>query len=148
MLLAFLPQFETYQADLKRKKGRTLEENYVLTAIGILIDYLRKDYKLTLATFKNLTSHGEINYELLYALLVPRSTLVTTCPVTKEPRALELISVNKVKTLSGFFYDLLCESIDAVDDDGSYSNNWGNDHSAAAEVRRVTSGLTFGSTLR
>lgn len=101
-----------------------MEETHVLTATGILVDYLRRDYRVTLTTFKNLSSHGEITFELLYALMVPRSILVTTCPVTKEPRALELISINKVKTMSGYFYDMLCESIDAIDDDGSFGG-WG-----------------------
>ena len=145
MLLAFLPEFEKYRDDLKRKNNRSQEETHILTTASILIDYLHRDYKSTIATFKRLISHGEITFELLHTLMVPRSTLVTTCPVTGEPRALELVSITKVRTMSGFFYDLLCESVDAADD--SVQNTYWDatpEHSVAAEVRRANSGRAFG----
>jgi hypothetical protein len=137
-----LPKFEQYYDELKRKKNRSQEETYTMTTTGALIDYLHKDYKSTIATFRRLTSHGEITFELVNMLMVPRSTLVTTCPVTGEPRALELVSVTKVRTMAGFFYDMLCESVDAIDDNGS--DAWTPEHSVATEVRRANAGQAFG----
>ncbi len=113
-----------------------------MTTTGILVDYLHGDYKSTISTFRRLISHGEITFDLIHILLVPRSILVTTCPVTGEPRALELVSINKVKTMSGYFYDLLCESVDAIDDVGT--NAWTPEHSLTTEVRRANSGRAFG----
>ncbi|KAI0088346.1 P-loop containing nucleoside triphosphate hydrolase protein [Irpex rosettiformis] len=143
VLLAFLPEFEKYYDDLKRKKNRSQEENHIMTTTGILIDYLRKEYKLTLGSFSRLTSHGEITFDLIQLLMVPRSTLITTCPVTREPRALDLILVTRVQTMCGFIYDLLCESVDAVDE-ASTNTTWPPEHSGAAEVRKADVGRAFG----
>lgn len=111
-----------------------------MNTVVVLIDYIRKDFKSTIATIANLTSHGEITFDLLYAIMVPRTVLVTTCPVTGEPRALRLISATKIRTMSGALFDLLCESMDAVDD----NNAMAGDISAEAEVRRAGGGRAFG----
>jgi hypothetical protein len=86
-----------------------------MESVGVLIEYLRKDYRQTIASIENLTSHGEITFDLLYAIMVPRSTLVTHCPITGELRALQLVSATKIPTPSGFLYNLICEGIDSDD---------------------------------
>lgn len=116
MLLAFLPRFEKYRKDLEAKDDRPTEETYVLRTVSTLIDYLRKDYSATLAKVANLTKHGEITFDTLFAIFVPRSIVLTECPVTGEPRAFQLVSATKIQTLSGGAYDLICESVDAIDD--------------------------------
>ncbi|EMD36702.1 hypothetical protein CERSUDRAFT_136948 [Gelatoporia subvermispora B] len=124
LFITFLPQFEEYQKTLAGKRDRTEEEGHVLSTVGVLIDYIRTDYAGTLARIANLTANGEITYDLLYALLVPRSILVTECPTTGEPRAVQLISVSKSPT----FYNLVCESVDAADPGMSNTTNdgWGS----------------------
>ncbi|OCH86747.1 P-loop containing nucleoside triphosphate hydrolase protein [Obba rivulosa] len=122
--ITFLPRFKEYQKTLSGKRDRTEEENYVLSTVGVLIDYIHKDYAATLARLASLTSKGEISYDLLYALLVPRMILVTECPTTGEPRAVQLISATKAVS----YYDLVCESVDAADPGLSTSNpndGWG-----------------------
>lgn len=67
----------------------------------------------------NLTAHGEITSELLYAILVPRTIIVTECPVTGETRALQLRALRQVKLGSGkasTVWRLLCESIDSLEE--------------------------------
>nr|VWO96862.1 MSP1 protein-like protein [Ganoderma boninense] len=115
LLLAFFPQFEQYEKTL-RNKARTPEENHVFNSVRILLEYLRKDYRGTLARIANLTAHGEITFDLLYAVLVPRSVVVTECPVTGEPRALEILSASKVENEMCTFYNVLCESIDSTEE--------------------------------
>lgn len=88
-----------------------------MATVGVLIEYLHRDYKSTLASIANLTAHGEITFDLLYAILVPRTILVATCPTTGEPRGLRLLSATKTMTVFGGIYELICESIDAVDND-------------------------------
>ena len=117
LLLAFLPKFEKYQDDLKSKTARTASESHVLTTVGVLIDYLRKDYAATLAKVANLTEHGEITFDTLFAVFVPGTRLIADCPVTGEPRAFELVSATKVQSIAGGgVYDLICESVDAARD--------------------------------
>ncbi|KAI1788460.1 P-loop containing nucleoside triphosphate hydrolase protein [Ganoderma leucocontextum] len=115
LLIAFFPQLEQYERTL-RTKARTPEENHVFTSVGILLDYLRKDYRGTLARIANLTAHGEITFDLLYAILVPRSVIVTECPVTGEPRALQILNATKVENEMCSFYNILCESVDSTEE--------------------------------
>ncbi|RPD60608.1 P-loop containing nucleoside triphosphate hydrolase protein [Lentinus tigrinus ALCF2SS1-7] len=116
LLLAFLPRFESYLENLRAKHNITTEESYVIKSVTVLVDYLRKDYSATLSKVANLTAHGEITFDTLFAVFVPRTTVITECPVTGEPRAFQLVSATKIQTLSGGVYDLICESIDAVDE--------------------------------
>ncbi|KAJ3556388.1 hypothetical protein NM688_g2058 [Phlebia brevispora] len=91
LLIAFLPHFDEYHATLHGKK-RTQEESNIMATVGVLVEYLRREYKGTLTTIRKLIAHGEITWDLLYAIMVPRTILVTTCEVTGEPRALRLVS--------------------------------------------------------
>ena len=114
-MIAFFPEFEQYEKTL-RTKARTPEENHVFTSVGVLLDYLRKDYRGTLARIANLTAHGEITFELLYAILVPRSVVVTECPVTGEPRALQILNATKVENEMCSYYNVFCESVDSTEE--------------------------------
>ncbi|KAI0357755.1 P-loop containing nucleoside triphosphate hydrolase protein [Trametes cingulata] len=118
LILAFFPEFEEYEKRL-RTKTRTLHDDHVLSSLAVLLDYLRKDYRATLAKIANLTSHGEITYELLYAVLVPRTIIVTECPVTGETRALQLRAVREItlgSVKSPRVWRLLCESVDSLEE--------------------------------
>lgn len=89
-----------------------------MKTVNILIDYLRTDYKGTIAKIANLTAHGEITFDTLFALFVPRTVVVTECPTTGEPRAFQIVSATQIKTtIAGGVYDLICESVDAFDDE-------------------------------
>lgn len=148
LLITFLPRFEQHLRELQRKKEHSKEESYIMSSIDVMVQWLHKDYKVSISTFRKLISHGEITFELLYALLVPRSTLITKCPVTGEPRALELVNASKIKTMTGYFYELLCESIDAVEEGTNPNANdgWATpmEHSVDVEVRKAKSGRSFG----
>lgn len=115
--LGFLPAFEEYRDKLvASKKTASDEDKHVLASVQVLIEYLHKDWKRTIATTRNLTSHGEITFELLYAVFVPRTIVITRCPSSNELRALEVVTAAQVCTMSGMFMDLTLESIDMVDE--------------------------------
>lgn len=118
LLLAFFPQLEAHERLLKGKTRSQLED-YILATLSVLLEYLRKDYRATLERIANLTAHGEITSELLYAILVPRTIIVTECPVTGETRALQLRALRQVKLGIGktsVVWRLLCESIDSLEE--------------------------------
>ncbi|OCH86746.1 P-loop containing nucleoside triphosphate hydrolase protein [Obba rivulosa] len=143
LFISFLPHFEEYQKNLLSKRDRSAEEEHVLSTVGVLISYIRTDYRGTVARVANLTSHGEITFDLLHAIFVPRTVVVTECPTTGEPRALQLVSANRVQTMSGAFYDIICESVDAVDaNDSSYDYN--NVGSVDSEVQKAGAGKAYG----
>lgn len=112
LLLSFLPNFEAHQRILEKKANASIEEKHIASTIDSLMSYLRTDYRATLATFNHLASHGETTYALLGLLFVPRSTLLTRCPITGELTALTLTSITKVATPCGPVYQLLCEALD------------------------------------
>ena len=112
-----------------------------MKTVGVLTEYIRRDFKTTLATVANLTAHGEINFDVLYAILVPRTILITTDNITREPRAVRLISATLAAGMCGPTYNLFCESIDAVDE---YKARPGGDMSPDTEVRPVSNGSAFG----
>jgi hypothetical protein len=120
-LLTFLPNFEIYRRDLKAKTDASEEDGHVIASVDVLIEYLRRDYRQTITTIENLTAHGEITFDLLHLVMVPRSTVVTSCPVTGELRALQLASLAKTPTPCGMMYTLICEGIDANDSEDSKS---------------------------
>lgn len=117
--MAFLPRFQQYRDELKAKTNATEEDVNIVATVDVVIDYFRKDYRATLNAIQNMTSHSEITFDLLYAIMVPRSIMITTNPVTKEHQALKLASVTKIKSGSGMLiYELILEGID-VDDAAS-----------------------------
>ena len=87
----------------------------MVASINTLVDYVHKDYRSTLASIENLTSHGEITFDLLFAIMLPRTILVATCPLTGEFQALKLISGSRVGCNAGFLYVLICEGIGLED---------------------------------
>ncbi|PCH36706.1 nucleoside triphosphate hydrolase protein [Wolfiporia cocos MD-104 SS10] len=140
LLVAFHPHFTTYHAELQAKPMPTPSERACLDAVSALLRYLETDYRSTLARIRNLTAHGEITFDLLYALLVPRTILITSCPSTGAPLALRLRSASLVHTLTSAFYDVVCESIDAID----FESDVGTQGSVDATLRRTGGGRTIG----
>ncbi|KAI1792767.1 P-loop containing nucleoside triphosphate hydrolase protein [Ganoderma leucocontextum] len=102
LLLTFLPRFEEYRRNLEQKVNRTTEQGYILRP----------------------SQSSEITYDTLFAVFVPRTTVVAECPVSGEPRAFELVSAHRSETNGGAF-ELLCESVDALDEPPSSSGAYG-----------------------
>lgn len=100
---------------LASRKPKTEKDGHIQATVSLLISALETDYRNTISTIKRLKAHGEITYDLLYAILVPRKVIVTRCAVTGLPRLFQLESVAKV-TLDGIpCFQLNCESFDLVD---------------------------------
>ena len=67
----------------------------MLEGLTALLDWLRTNYRTTLARIASLTAHGEITFDLLYGILVPRSILVTRDGATGELRCLRLLTARQ-----------------------------------------------------
>lgn len=121
MFLTFLPSFTAYRDELTAKKYASEEEKHILSSVDVLLKFLHTDYRDTIATINNLKAHGEITFEHLYAILIPRSIFVATCAVTGEPRAFQLISYIRTSLDGKYVYQLTCESVDQIDKPTSHS---------------------------
>lgn len=80
-------------AEKLRSSANSLEDNSTIDHLKFLIATMHNEYEATLAEYSSLIEHGEINFELIYVLLIPGSTLYFPCPVTRAPRAGKLSNV-------------------------------------------------------
>ena len=73
--------------------------------LDLLIDCVKKVYVSTTQRLLPLLKHGEITYDLLWALFKPNTPVYTTCFGTKKPRCVtydsgeEKINRSKKKTI-------------------------------------------------
>ncbi|KAI0708424.1 P-loop containing nucleoside triphosphate hydrolase protein [Earliella scabrosa] len=110
LLISFFPQLEKH-AEKLQNAARNDDEEQMLSALSTLIDWLRANYRMTLANIANLTAHGEITFDLLYGVLIPHTIIVTRDNATGEPRFLRLLSASRDDKQ----YILTCEGVEAAD---------------------------------
>ncbi len=127
LLIAFFPNLEAYEQKLALR-ACSQEDERVLSSLRVLLDWIRKNYRQTLARVASLGSHGEITFDLLYAILLPGTTIIRRCPITHETRALRLIKSEVLTDSSGQqFVALECEGLEEMldgDKDADNSIGW------------------------
>ena len=94
---------------------RRPEDTHIINSVNLLTSTIASDYRVTLATINRLISHSEITFDLLYAILIPRSVMVARCAITGLPRLFELTSWQRVCNNGTVMYQLQLESVDLVD---------------------------------
>ena len=94
---------------------RRPEDTHTLNSVNLLTSTIANDYRVTLATINRLLSHSEITFDLIYAILIPHSIMVTRCAITGLPRLFELISWQRICINGVGVYQLQLESVDLVD---------------------------------
>jgi hypothetical protein len=115
IFITFYPSFLSYASQLQAKGKLTEQERHQLSSVELLNKTIAADYRLTLAKLNRLTSHGEISFDLLYAILIPGELMVATCAMTGLPRLFELISWTRVSIDGKNMYQLNLESNDLID---------------------------------
>ncbi|KAI9068180.1 P-loop containing nucleoside triphosphate hydrolase protein [Trametes sanguinea] len=94
-LLAWYSELRAHAQDLENKLQADPEDTAIRRTsdhLNHLLTYLKDTYSSTLDSLASLLEHGEITFDLLWALFVPgKTTIYTLCPVTSEPRALRLV---------------------------------------------------------
>ena len=128
-LIAYFPRLEQYAQNLSARTDRTEEDDRVLKSLGVLLAHIRKHYKQTLARIASLVENHEITFELLYAILLPGTIIIRRCPVTRETRALKLLSASQYSTNCGPYWSLECEYLEFgtnEDEDGEQDIGWGD----------------------
>lgn len=115
MFITFFDNFVEYRDGLAEKKQKSEREAHILASVNLLLSTIATDYRTTLATIDRMKALGEIKFDLLYALLVPRSIFVANCAITGKPRLFKLMSVLRTNVDGKSAYQLYCESFDLVD---------------------------------
>ena len=95
--------------------------------LQLLINYLETDYDSTLTKIKNLLDHQEMTWDLLWAIFLPGTTVISTCAITSEKRAYRLRSIRagtSARTRCPC-WKLKCEYIEAnSSDSGDRTFGW------------------------
>jgi hypothetical protein len=115
IFIAFHPHFLEYAETLKSQNKRRPEDTHMINSVNLLTSTIASDYRVTLATINRLLSHSEITFDLIYAILIPRSIMVTRCAITGLPRLFELTSWQRVCINGIAVYQLQLESVDLID---------------------------------
>lgn len=94
ILLSWLPELKAHLATLVSdpKSPTSLTHDHLSHLVG----WLATEYADTLDSLASLIAHDEITFDLMWALYIPRKTILyMTCPTTGEPRAVRLAYVEK-----------------------------------------------------
>ncbi|KLO17805.1 P-loop containing nucleoside triphosphate hydrolase protein [Schizopora paradoxa] len=103
IFVAFLPKLIDHLKELREKQSALPNEptspdddNAVaIEHLDFLVEFLKSEHDKQLEEINALLSHGEITFDLAWALFVPRTILYTACPVSGSPRAVRLIQAEK-----------------------------------------------------
>ncbi|KAJ6601724.1 hypothetical protein DFH09DRAFT_1125773 [Mycena vulgaris] len=90
IFITWLQIFIAYRDGLAALKRRSEQQTSILFSVNVLLSFLSADYRNTIATIERLTAHGEITFDLLYAILVPRMLIVARGAVTGLERLFQL----------------------------------------------------------
>ncbi|KAK7024646.1 hypothetical protein VNI00_016150 [Paramarasmius palmivorus] len=115
VFLTVLDKFTEYRDKLRDAVKKTIEQNHVLSSINLLLSFLYAEYQTTIRLIDQHKTHRETTFNHLYALLVPNSLLVARCGITGQPRVFELKSWTRGVVGDTLCYQLMCESVDLVD---------------------------------
>ena len=88
---------------------------HTLNSVNLLTSTIANDYRVTLATINSLISHSEITFDLIYAILIPRSIMVARCAITGLPCLFRLTYWQCTGAEGLLMYQLHLESVDLVD---------------------------------
>lgn len=96
LLQAFFPQLQEHALSLRDKRDGSEDDDLYLSHLKFLISFVKKEHASTLKEIAKLLILEEITYELLWAILLPRTIIYTECPTTGEPLAVRLINAGEV----------------------------------------------------
>jgi hypothetical protein len=125
LLLAFLPRLKNYQSTLGSEEISGSSACDDKKHLNLLIEFLETEYAPTLRKIANLVTHGEITFDLLWAILLPQSVIFTSCHTTSEPRAVRLRRISQYTGMFSSYWNLDCEYFEASEEFASTGQQFG-----------------------
>lgn len=114
ILITFYPPLYEHLEELQEE---TIEKEegkpYAVDQLALLLDFVKTEYAAMLARIDSLLDHGEITFDLLWAIMLPNIEYFTADPKSGQPRAVILKWATEGCGLTGPFYTLDCEYIEA-----------------------------------
>jgi hypothetical protein len=84
--------------------------------LDLLISFVEEKYASLRQRLNALLQHGEITYDLLWALFKPNTIIYTTCDGTGKPRGVKYRDGGEKSGLFGDFYQMNCDYLDSDGD--------------------------------
>ena len=140
LLLQYLPALDAHlQANTDKPFAPYLK---------VLLEHLVEEYSSTLDQIRAHLAKTEITFQLLWSLYIPQTTLLISCPVTSQPRAVRLISAALQVGGGNTYYNLNCEYIDsssgASEGDEEYDDYYDDEEAGVPSTPAKGSKIKFG----
>ncbi|KAF9030366.1 hypothetical protein BDZ89DRAFT_1132477 [Hymenopellis radicata] len=85
IFLTYLEEFKEYRGELIAKKSaKDSFDSHVLSSVSLLLSTSQGDDSQTIERINNLRAHGEVTWDLLYSIFVPRIILIARCAITSS----------------------------------------------------------------
>jgi len=105
ILFAYLPELTAYYVTRFEAQTESTKQ------LGQLLEFLDEWYASDKQNLSPLLEHGEITYDLLWALFKPNSTVFTVCPDSEEPKCL-IFDYGTATTRKGQkYFEMSCRSL-------------------------------------
>jgi hypothetical protein len=115
LFLPYLPRFMEYRDVLASKKDCSVLDERVMSSVNLLITFLLAEYGSNIATIERLITQGEITFDLLHAIFVPKTLVVARCSITGLERLFCLRYCIRRLIDGVLVCDLELEGVDFID---------------------------------
>ncbi|KAJ6506201.1 P-loop containing nucleoside triphosphate hydrolase protein [Mycena vitilis] len=124
VLLAFLPRMGATASALCDTEA---ESSTTKKHLSFLIEFLESEYAALLSKIRNFIRHGEITFDLAWAIFIPGDVVFSSCRTTGEPRVFRL---RKMETechwfTREIFWSLSCEYVEAFEHPSTTGQQFG-----------------------
>lgn len=85
-----MPAFKSYASALHGKENKSEDDERMSSHLDFFLNYMQTEHATMLRTITGHTDRHEIIFDLLWAILVPRTIIYSACPVTGVSRAVRL----------------------------------------------------------
>lgn len=134
--MAFFSQLSNHQKELESSTKD--EDQKMASCLKFLIDYIAKEYDSLLQKIQELISSGEMTFDLLWSLIIPRTVVFITCPTTSEPRAVRVKKMVQQQDSQGnVWWSLRCEYLEVNEESRAPEDRFG-----MAEMTQSISGFS------
>ena len=103
--IAYFPKLKECLEGLSTKEDKSEDDILTHDHLKFLIEFISEEFANLINKINAYLAHGEITFDLLWAILLPRTPLFTKCIITGEPRIVWLEEA-QLQTCGTTFYDL------------------------------------------
>jgi hypothetical protein len=114
ILITFYPTLRDHLEELQEEEIEKEEgKPYAVDQLALILEFVKTEYATTLARIDSLLEHGEITFDLLWAIMLPDLEYFTLDAKCGQPRAVIMKWATEGCGMMGPYYSLDCEYVEA-----------------------------------